>query len=142
MHTSELPRTAESLRSETFAQFEALYSPLTQLGLSEAEAKRKLELSMQTLDLALTLDAGQVLDLASGLGWHEMSDPDRKLMLDAAMVLCGQPRLLKMEFAHDTLGTLPPSVAQAVLMQNEPYLHHGVELTKDGVKVQWRRLPL
>lgn len=142
MQTSEAPRTAESLRSETLTHFEYIVSRPALFELSKEQAQRKLELAMQTLDATLALEPGQVLDADKALGWDTLPDQDRVFILDATTFLSGQLRLLKMEFAHATIGTLPPAVVQVVLKQDEPCLHNGTELSKDTIVVQWRRLPL
>lgn len=142
MQTTEEPRSVESLRNEALAYIQDLASRPALFGLTEAEAKHKAELSEQVLDIALALEVGQVLDLGPGMGWDGRTDQDRKLILDAVTSLAGQVRLLLMEFAHESLGKLPAHVVQAVLAQDEPYPYNGVELSKNSINIQWRRLPL
>lgn len=143
------PTDEPSIRAEAARQFEFMRTREAQYKkLAPEVAKTRVERAERLLEVVLALKIGEIFPF---LNWvkteaDRLPSPTNEELTDRLLaetwenlmwfkgLLC----LVDLEFAHDDLGVLPVKEVGALLREGER-IYQGVALTKDNVRLQYRR---
>lgn len=133
-------KTPQSLLAEAEAHFDRVAASPHLFGMTSETAATAAIMGKKLAAEAIGLEDGQLLDLTTFMSTHASKEDLKRLVIGAIPHVSMSLGLLEMEFVHEECGQIPIDVVRALIEEEDGRREHaGVVLTRDTVRVQYRR---